>query len=137
MAATERRTSADMPAQQGFRTRREIESGGRGRRRAPSSLPGKSLFLTGLALLSLAVSIQNGGDDEVTQKPAAPASVKPTENPDPFAGTMAAGYPEGAAGIVLPPAKQVGPWTPPQVTDIMAKTKQTLVAARLDPQMVE
>jgi hypothetical protein len=138
-----------MPAEQGFRTRREIESGGRGRRRAPSSLPGKSLFLTGLvvlllmsagmlALRSLAVSIQNGGGDEVTQTPAAaPVSVKPTENPDPFAGTMAAEYPEGAAGIVLPPAKQVGPWTPAQVTDIMAKTKQTLVAARLDPQIVE
>jgi hypothetical protein len=138
-----------MAGQPGFRSRQELEGrGGRGRRRAPSSLTGKSLFLTGLvvlllmsagmlALRSLAVSIQNGGDDEVTQKKSAPTAVKPTQNKDPFADTLAADYPEGAAGIVLPPAKQVGEWKPAQVQDVLNRTKQTLVAARLDRQMLE
>jgi hypothetical protein len=112
-------------------------------------MPGKNVYLIGLVVLllvsagllavrSLVVSIQNGGDEVVAeQPPLRPSPPKPTENPDPFAGTLAETYPEGAAGIVPPPAKQVGPWTPAQVADVMNRTKQTLVAARLDPQMIE
>ncbi len=136
-----------MPAEPGFRSRQAIEArSGRGRRRAPSSLTGKNLFLTGLvvlllvsagmlALRSLAVSIKNGGDElGDTKSVAAP---KPTKDVDPFVGTPAAAYPVGAAGIVLPPGKQVGSWTPAQVTDVLNRTKQTLVAARLEPLMLE
>jgi hypothetical protein len=137
-----------MPAEPGFRSRQALEArGGRGRRRAPSSLTGKNLFLTGLVILllmsagmlalrSLAVSIKNGGDDVESSAPAA-KSPKTQANTDPFAGTPAAQYPVGAAGVVVPPGKQVGPWTPAQVQDVLTRTKQTLIAARLEPQMLE
>jgi hypothetical protein len=136
-----------MPAEPGFRSRQALEArGGRGRRRAPSSLTGKNLFLTGLVILllmsagmlalrSLAVSIKNGGDDVESSTPAAPP--KTQANADPFAGTPAAQYPVGAAGVVVPPAKQVGPWTPVQVQDVLTRTKQTLVAGRLESQILE
>ncbi len=138
-----------MPGKPGFRTRQDIE-GHRGRRRAPSSLTGKSFFLTGLvvlllmtagmlALRSLAVSIKNGGDDELVQAEDRESKAATTriENKDPFAGTPAAEYPVGAAGIVVPPAKQLGQWTPAQVQDVLGRTKQTLAAARLDTLMLE
>lgn len=137
-----------MPGQPGFRSRQEIEGRGRGRRRAPSSLTGKSFFLTGLVILllvsagmlalrSLAVSLKNGDGDEIVQthKPA-PSKTTPIPK-DPFDKTPAAAYPEGAAGLVVPPAKQVGQWTPTQVADVLNRTKRTLVAARLEPQMLE
>jgi hypothetical protein len=149
MSAAEGRTIADMPAQPSFRSRLEIEGGGhRGRRRAGFGFPaGKSVFLAGLAVLvlmsagmlalrSLAISIKNGGDDvEVAAEKPAPSV--PTESKDPFAGTPAENFPVGADGIVPPVAKQVGPWTPAQVQDVMNRAKQTLIAARLDPLMVE
>jgi hypothetical protein len=40
-------------------------------------------------------------------------------------------------GIVLPAATAVGTWTPAQVQDVLARTKRTLIAARLDPALVE
>lgn len=137
-----------MPAEPGFRSRQELEARNRGgRRRAPSSLTGKSLFLTGLVVLllvfagmlavrSLAVSIKNGGDGDLVRQ-STPKKPSPSGPTDPFAGTMAEKYPEAAAGIELPPAQQVGGWTPAQVADVLNRTKQTLVAARLDRQMLE
>src|SRR5688572_24989047 len=126
MATTERRTTANMPAEPGFRSRQEIEAKyWRGRRRARRPMPhGKSLLVTGvvvlvlvsagmLALRSLAVSISNGGDVEFAGTSA--KKTKTFNSKDPFAGTPAARYPEGDAGIVLPPATQIGAWTPQQV----------------------
>ena len=148
MTATERGTCTQMPAEPGFRSRQELEARNhRGRRRAPSSLTGKNLFLTGLVILlllsagmlalrSLATSIQNGGDDVVQSQPS-PRPSKTVENTDPFAGTPAADFPVGAEGIVVPPGKQVGTWTPAQVQEVLTRTKQTLVAARLERTMLE
>jgi hypothetical protein len=107
---------------------------------------GKSLFVTGvvvlvlvsagmLALRSLAVSISNGGDIEFAESPS--QATQRINSKDPFAGTPAARYPEGEAGIVLPEATQLGEWTPVQVQNVLARTKRTLIAARLDPVTVE
>jgi hypothetical protein len=139
-----------MPVEPRFRTRREIETQHwGGTRRAPRRLPhGRSLVLTGLvvlilvlagilAVMSLWHSIRAGGDDEFGSRPSAQVSGTKQQSKDPFAGTPAATYAEGDAGIELPDAVATGPWTAGQVRDVLAKTKQTLVAARIEPAMVE
>jgi hypothetical protein len=50
----------------------------------------------------------------------------------PFAGTPAHTYPEGAAGITLPPARATGDFTAKQVADALASVKRALVASHLD-----
>lgn len=138
-----------MPTRQGFRYRSELESGRGGRRRMRRT-HGRSLLVTGLVILllvpagilairSLAVSLSNGGDKEMsTGRTTDPKTSSPAlDQKDPFAGTPAATYPIGQRGIVLPAAKAVDSWTAAQVQDVLMKTKDTLVAARLDPTMVE
>jgi hypothetical protein len=53
---------------------------------------------------------------------------------DPFAGTPADGWADGAAGIVTPPAKPVGGFTAAQVAAAYATTRKLLIAANLDRQ---
>ncbi|MFG1672635.1 hypothetical protein [Micromonospora sp. NPDC049282] len=59
-------------------------------------------------------------------------SASPPPAAGPFDGTPAAGFPEGTAGIALPPAKRTGPFTARQVTDALTKVRKALVTARLD-----
>ncbi|HEX7659687.1 MAG TPA: hypothetical protein VF444_09415 [Pseudonocardiaceae bacterium] len=54
----------------------------------------------------------------------------------PFADTAAAGWADGANGIVLPAPAAVGKWTAAQVTDAENQVKQELVAANLDNRML-
>ncbi|PWU52900.1 hypothetical protein DLE60_26070 [Micromonospora globispora] len=58
------------------------------------------------------------------------ASPRPTAGP--FDGTPAAAFPEGAAGITLPPAKATGDFTAKQVSAALTKIRTALVTARLD-----
>jgi len=51
---------------------------------------------------------------------------------DPFAGTPAAGWADGAAGIVTPPARPVRGFTAAQVAAAYATTRKLLIAANLD-----
>ena len=53
---------------------------------------------------------------------------------DPFAGTPADGWADGAAGIVTPPARPVGRFTAAQVAAAYATTRKLLIAANLDGQ---
>lgn len=53
---------------------------------------------------------------------------------DPFLGTPANGWADGAAGIVAPPAVQVGGFTAAQVTAAYATTGELVAAASLDRQ---
>jgi hypothetical protein len=53
---------------------------------------------------------------------------------DPFAGTPAEGWADGAAGIVTPPARPVGRFTAGQVAAAYATTRKLLIAANLDRQ---
>ncbi|MEH1013810.1 hypothetical protein V6U90_11965 [Micromonospora sp. CPCC 206060] len=55
---------------------------------------------------------------------------------DRWAGTPAQTFPSGAAGIVLPPAHAVGPYTAAQVRDGLALVRRALVEARLGPRML-
>ena len=53
---------------------------------------------------------------------------------DPFAGTPADHWADGAAGIVIPAAKPVGPFSASQVAAAYASTKRLLIAETLDKQ---
>jgi hypothetical protein len=55
----------------------------------------------------------------------------------PFAGTPAAGWADGAAGIVPPAAAPVGAYTAEQVAAAYEQVRQVLVTARLDVAVLE
>lgn len=55
---------------------------------------------------------------------------------DPFADTAAAGYPRGAAGIVLPAARAVPGFSAAQVEAALAKVRAAMIAGRLDEDML-
>lgn len=78
---------------------------------------------------------------------AVPTGVSATSSPSPapsasatgdgpFAGTPAASFPVGAAGITLPPAKATGAWTAGQVAADLAHVKAALIASHLDHRML-
>jgi hypothetical protein len=60
----------------------------------------------------------------------------PVNLAQPFANTPAAGWSDGAAGIVVPPAVAVGSVPAATVGLAMARVKQVLVAAHLDDRML-
>jgi hypothetical protein len=60
----------------------------------------------------------------------------PAGSDDPFAGTPATSFAEGAAGIELPEADAIGDFTAGEVADTLASVQQALVATRLDPAML-
>jgi len=70
---------------------------------------------------------------------ASPSEIA-TQNPltgppaDPFAGTPADHWADGAAGIVLPAARPIGPFTTSQVESAYQTTRKMLIAADLDKQ---
>jgi hypothetical protein len=71
-----------------------------------------------------------------TAHPTTIAATGPTPT-DPFDQTAAADFGQGAGGIVLPEPFPVGPFSQDQVAAILARVKAALVAARLDPRMLE
>lgn len=86
--------------------------------------------LVGLRVLGVWTAGSPGPAAEATAGPGTPAP------PSPFAGTPAAGFAEGAAGIVLPPAEPVGDFTADDVAEALTQVRQALVAARLDRTML-
>jgi hypothetical protein len=52
---------------------------------------------------------------------------------NPFAGSRAAKFADGAIGIVVPPARKTGPFSAAQVTAAYEATKALLIAGHLDP----
>ncbi|WP_404192843.1 hypothetical protein [Streptomyces tauricus] len=70
---------------------------------------------------------------ETAPETAAPGSVPGTATPDePFAGSPAARYADGAAGIVLPEAKAVGVFSKAQVEAALEQSKVLLVDANIN-----
>ncbi|MFC5721739.1 hypothetical protein ACFP1Z_16325 [Streptomyces gamaensis] len=67
-----------------------------------------------------------------TAAPSAPSDTAPSLD-RPFAGSPAEQYADGAAGIVLPDAAPVGSASKDEVASALARTKDFLVAANLDP----
>jgi hypothetical protein len=71
-----------------------------------------------------------------SSRPAAfsPANLLTNPTADPFLGTRADGWADGAAGIVAPAAKPAGRFTAAQVAAAYATTRKLLIAAGLDRQ---
>ncbi|MFD8421246.1 hypothetical protein [Streptomyces sp. NPDC059466] len=99
----------------------------------PSLLPGDPLGTSS--------GSSSSGDGAVTELPAetaAPTAAPSKAAPDtptldrPFAGSPAERYADGAAGIVVPAAKPVGPLTKEQVAQALRQTKALLVGANID-----
>ncbi|MDK9496854.1 hypothetical protein QEZ40_001485 [Streptomyces katrae] len=137
----------------GWRTgpsRQEAEA----RRRRRRGL-GATAAIVGIAALALVVVRPELLIDRLTGKTQARAaaagasplpgeSVRPTAAPDavypdrptlkePFRGSPAAQWADGAAGIEVPEAAAVGGWSREAVADALSKAKRFLVAANLDP----
>jgi hypothetical protein len=55
---------------------------------------------------------------------------------DPFAGSPAAHYPKGAAGITMPAATKVAGFSAAQVGAALKDVRAAMIAGRLDPQML-
>ncbi|MFF4210570.1 hypothetical protein ACFYZE_14670 [Streptomyces sp. NPDC001796] len=71
-----------------------------------------------------------------TAPPTAPPSAAPPDTPTPerpFAGSPAADWADGAAGIVLPKAEPVGVFSRQQVAHALQQSRTLLVDANLDP----
>lgn len=77
-----------------------------------------------------------GGTFGTEPEPSA-AGAKAAAPADPFTGTPAARYARGRAGLVLPRPAQVGTWGSAEVAKVLRRTRDVLVAARLDPRVVE
>ncbi len=92
--------------------------------RSPSSTPGATASLGRTAGASTL-----GASSPV---PSAPLPTPAFTAADPFAGSVAASFANGAAGIVPPLAHAVGPYTSTQVASAYATVKNLLVAANLN-----
>lgn len=72
-----------------------------------------------------------------TARPSGPPTSVDPDRPtlaDPFRGSPALQWADGAAGIEVPQAQAVGGMSKEKVADALAKVKQFLVTANLDPQ---
>jgi hypothetical protein len=74
--------------------------------------------------------------DTVPQVTATTRVDAPLDLNQPFANTPAAGWANGADGIVPPPATPVGSFTAARVAAAYARAKQVLIAAHLDDRML-
>ncbi|MCX4628151.1 hypothetical protein [Streptomyces sp. NBC_01443] len=126
----------------------ERERQGRGKRRLKAA--GAIVFIAALALIAIRPELvidrvtgkaaQNGKAAEPlpaeTARPSAPPSAPYPDRPtlkEPFKGSPALQWADGAAGIEVPVAEAVGGMSKEQVADALEKAKQFLVAANLDP----
>jgi hypothetical protein len=111
-------------------------------RRAPWVLTGLVL----VALLALAVPKMFAGGtpsraDDAYPKAGVPSGITVTTSEsaaptDPFAGTPAALYPKGAAGITLPRAAAVTGFSATEVGRDLQQVRTALIAGRLDDMML-
>lgn len=90
-----------------------------------------------LALRSLATSLLSTKPDVANSQLAGGAAIEPkvasaSIDASPFRGTPADAYSEGKAGITLPQVQPQGPWSAEQIRQALERTKDTLIAARLD-----
>ncbi|MEU9301562.1 hypothetical protein [Streptomyces sp. NPDC048269] len=110
------------------------------------------VFIAGIALIAVRPELlidrvtgrAEARRDAATAPPLAAESVRPTAPPpsvdpdratlkEPFRGSPAAQWADGAAGIEVPQATAVGGLSQAQVAEGLGKAKQFLVLANLDP----
>ncbi|MFF1559013.1 hypothetical protein [Streptomyces sp. NPDC058279] len=128
----------------------EMEGRGKGKRRLKATAA--IVFIAALAVLAVRPELvidRLTGKTEAREKAAnaaplaaetaRPSAAPPPEDPDrptlqdPFRGSPARQWADGAAGIELPEAKPTGGLSREQVADALAKTGRLLVAANLEP----
>ncbi|HET9142563.1 hypothetical protein [Actinophytocola sp.] len=73
---------------------------------------------------------------ESAPAPSVEAALRQVDPARPFAGTPAADWPDGAAGIQLPDPVATGGFTAPEVATALAQVRDLLVTSRLDPTLV-
>jgi len=135
-AAEQARKQAKKRAREATRQDRRMARRSGGRRRAAQTLS----WTIAIVVLAVAGLLSWHHFSPGTGSTAAGGTVgnpKPaTAGPpaDPFAGTPADQWADGAAGIVIPAAKQVGPFSASQVAAAYAATKRLLIAETLDKQ---
>ncbi|MFF4846978.1 hypothetical protein [Streptomyces sp. NPDC001194] len=143
-----RAESAEPP---GWRTGpawQEMQGRGRGKRRVKAAAA--VVFIAALALIAVRPELvidkitgKAGRNDAAreplpaeTARPSAPPSAVDPDRPtlkEPFKGSPALQWADGAAGIEVPEAQAVGGMSKEQVADALQKAKQFLVSANLDP----
>jgi hypothetical protein len=103
------------------------------------------MFFTTAAVVALLVVIVGSGGlaaragwGPFSGSPAARISTS-TASPsaDPFEGTPAEAYPVGAAGVVIPEPPAEPGWQRRDVQSVLSQTRAALIAARLDPRVLE
>lgn len=113
---------------------------------------GKGWYVAGFvaALVLLVVALDPGGlvgwsgGGDTAGKPLAQESERPSEAPpaepggrptldEPFRGSPAIRWADGAAGITVPPAEATGWMTKAEVGHALARTRDFLAASNLDP----
>jgi hypothetical protein len=112
--------------------------------RLAAALLAVALLLVGGGLVWLRFGHTAGGSDRSAPVPdtalgsilgtIAPGDLFAGASADPFLGTPANEWADGAAGIVAPPAEAVGGFTPAQVAAAYATTGELVAAASLDRQ---
>ncbi|MFE2551318.1 hypothetical protein ACFXGI_22625 [Streptomyces sp. NPDC059355] len=126
----------------------EMQGRGRGKRRLKAAAA--VVFIAALALIAVRPELvidkvtgkaeRNDKAHEPlpaeTARPGAPPSAVDPDRPtlkEPFKGSPALQWADGAAGIEVPEAQAVGGMSKEQVADALEKAKQFLVSANLDP----
>jgi hypothetical protein len=126
------------------RVRRERRRGGLRRKALVAVNAAVAVLLVVVTVLVVRPLLSaSAGDDVAAAYPtqSVPGGVSATSSAsaaptDPFAGTPAAGYPKGEAGITLPKATAVTGFTAAQVDTALRRVRAALVAARLDRSML-
>ena len=93
-----------------------------------------ALYFAGTYEYDGSVPQNRGGTEPSASQASAPGG--PVDVAHPFTRTPAADWADGAAGIVAPPAVAVGGFTAEQVAAATERTRQALVASRIEPAMV-
>ncbi|MFD7260673.1 hypothetical protein [Streptomyces sp. NPDC059874] len=128
------------------------EMRGRGRRRRRLKAALAVVVIAGVALIAVRPELvidritgkTQAREDARNAGPLAAETARPTAPPpsvdpdaptlqEPFRGSPALQWADGAAGIELPAAEAVGGMSQEKVADALAKAKQFLVATNLDP----
>jgi hypothetical protein len=100
----------------------------------PDRDPLRKLAIIGLVVIALACTGYGVFAWRTSRAPPPPPA--PSATQDPYAGTPAQSYAAGTAGITMPDATALGPFSAVDVTDALILVRAALVAGRLDPRMV-
>jgi hypothetical protein len=114
--------------------RRRMRRMRRDRSRLKTSVTVLAVVVAMALVGALAWKIRGGGALSPETKPIRRGPVPVIGAADPFQGSPAASYADGAAGIVPPPAKPVGAFSSRNVVAAYANTEHLLAASALDRQ---